>query len=198
MDLHDRLLIHGATVAVRAQADPHGGAIAIIGRSGAGKSTLAAALCRRGAFQMMSDDTAILERTGTGWRVHASGRDGSLRPDSAAVFGCGPAPQPSGTPADKVRRRADGGAVRGTRRLLAIYVLDAAPDVRIEALSKYDAVRHTILHVVRFNPGDWPAEAVRLARVHDLVQAATIARLTYPRIYDRLDDVCDVLAHEHA
>jgi len=197
MDLHGRLLIHGATVAIAGRAGAEGGAIAIIGRSRTGKSTLAAALCRRGAFQLMGDDSVMLERCDTEWRVHASSRDGSLRPDSAAVLGNGLESQMLVTSADKVRHRS-GEAVHGTRRLCALYILDDASVPRIEALSRYEAVRHAIQHVIRFNPGDWAAEAVRLARIHELVQHVPVARLAYPRIYERLDDVCDVLIRQHA
>lgn len=198
MDLHGRLLIHGATVAIGAGAGPDGGAIALIGRSRTGKSTLAAALCRSGSFQLMGDDSALLDRDRTGWQVHCSSRDGSLRADSAAVFGDGLERQAPVSRDHKVRSRGSATPVHGTRVLRAIYVLDTAPDIGIEPLSKYDAARYAIQNAVRFNPGDRGAEADRLARIHGLVQHVPAARLSYPRDYERLDDVCDTLRRAHA
>jgi len=197
MDLHGRVLIHGATVAVADGTGPEDAAIALIGRSRAGKSTLAAALCRAGAFRMMGDDTAMLDRGDAGWQVHCSSRLGSLRPDSAAVFSDGCTRPALLSSEDKVNRRAPGEPVYGTRRLCTIYVLDTGEDIRIEPLSKYDAVWHAVQNSVRFNPGDWRAEADRLARIHALVQDVPAARLVYPRLYERLDEVCDLLRRQH-
>jgi hypothetical protein len=196
MDLHGRLLIHGATAAVPGGTQEAGGAIALIGRSRSGKSTLAAALVRRGC-QLMGDDTAVLDRDETTWRVHGSIRHGSLRRDSAAVLSERILDRTLAGDAGKVRHPV-GEPVHGTRRLLAVYVLDTGPDARIEPLSKYEAVSHALQNVVRFNPADRAAEADRFSRIHTLAQDVPAARLRYPRAYERLDEVCDVLIRAHA
>jgi hypothetical protein len=146
MLLHQRgrLVLHGSAVSIE------GRGVVFLGHKGWGKSTIAAALYGSG-HRMLSDDVTSLDLDLEKRRVpllYPSFPVFKLWPDAAAsALGDDPATLPRiAAQSEKRSRRAESGFSLQPVALGAIYVLAHGDKVKIEPLSRSEAMLHLIAH----------------------------------------------------
>jgi hypothetical protein len=166
-----------------------GSVLAFSGPSHAGKSTLAYSLSRRPNWRHLADDTLAFSCTSNGIALHPLRNEARLRPPTAAHYQIGaPAPAPLDWP----------GYVPTLQR---IYILDGLPlpsgRITIARLTGSESYQILLSQAHAFTL-EVPAFNRRI--MHDyltLVANVGIFRLSYPKTFEALDDLC-VAIERHA
>jgi hypothetical protein len=157
--------LHAAAVETAA------GVVAIAAASGGGKSTLACELVRRGA-PLFADDTVALGRGEVGVEVHPSLPFVNLPLVAAEA--------PAGTELGQLgeeRWLAVDDAAGGRGRVAAIVLLDRRPGAPL-AVEQLPATPLDLAPFMLGLPDDEGRDAARFSLYADLVEAATLLRLT--------------------
>jgi hypothetical protein len=162
-----------------------GGIVAFCGSSGAGKTTLAFGLSLRDGFMLWADDAVVVSPPGhreRSWTCRHLHQEPNLRPPSRAHFGA--------AEADAVLPGAAPALLRG------LVFLGAADEVDVPMLADVplvSAFTELLQHAYCFFV-DAGRDEQTLRAVLDLVASIPTYRLTFPRGFDRLDGVLDLLA----
>jgi hypothetical protein len=191
--LHDRLPIHGASLA---NAD---GAVLILGTSGAGKSTLTAAMAAAG-WDILSDDMSILSGSG--------GVDSlpQVWQTAPGISLWEPSRRGLGLPEDQCRpiEGYDGkywfAPPRANRdgpvpvRAIIFIMRGTGEEIDWSPIAGPKAVVMTAEQMVRFDPADIAETGKVLNRLARLAARIPCYELSYPRAYDVLPDVIEAVA----
>lgn len=185
--LHQRekLVLHASSVLVE------GGAVAFVGNKGFGKSTLAAAFHRIG-HSILGDDVAAIDLTAAnGPILYPAYPSLNIWPHAARALGDEP---------DDLPRLRAGGTKRSMSvrdgfdpepvPLRAVYLLEYAPELRVEDVSGREAFTRLLPHcyAARYFSDMEGAAHVLLNACSELVRKVPVRRL------QRKDAVADVLA----
>jgi hypothetical protein len=175
-----------------------GKAIALLGDCGCGKSTLAAALMARGA-SLVTDDLMVLQPSGCGWIVHPGMPRLKLFPQPARKLLKYDGSRPTmirGTSKLIVSLGGDQ-AVRQAAHVAGLYVLAPPGSRRERVRSEVLAGSESLLEIVRaaFNlvVTDRPRMTAQFAAAGRLAAGVPVRRLSYPRVFSALPDVCDAV-----
>ena len=189
------LILHGSAV------DCDGVIALFLGETGAGKSTLALSLDQAG-YRLLGDDAVIVEQAGAsgfvGEPVYPSLR---LFPESiSALIGSGTATAPmAGYSEKRLVRLDDLDARSGVRMpIAALFFLDdgdaAHPDAPVAVdFSPTKACISLVEQSFAMDPFDPVATADRLAACAAVALAIPAYTLSYPRDYDRLPEVHELI-----
>jgi hypothetical protein len=186
-DLRGATVLHASAVALEGV-----GAGAFVGRRGRGKSTLAAALCLPSSgppLQLLADDSVVLETSDAGCRAHPAYAFVRLCQDAAEALDPEQASRPRQTVKCRVARPA-----AASEPLLCVYVLepgDGPPAIEPRRLR--DGVAALAEHVQRLDPTDRRRLAGELARLERIARHARVVTLRYPRGFDALPAVCELV-----
>jgi hypothetical protein len=186
LSLQGDLVLHAAAIVTPA------GAAAFVGDTGEGKSTLAASFARAGV-PPLADDCLIVRERAAELLAMTSYPGLRLWPDAIASLAIEPAgTTPVAHYCDKQRVPGEGAVTDTAVPLRRIYVLapDAADDdVRIETMSRRDAVVQLLKHAYRITSGDADAAAAELAQIARVCCLCGVERLAYPRSFGALGAV---------
>jgi hypothetical protein len=190
LTLCGRLVIHAGCVVT-----PHG-AVGFLGDSGAGKSTLCGAFARAG-FPLLGDDGIVLRPGAAGYEALATYPGLRLFPDPLAhLFG-------DGTSASVVahyseKRRLDRNTAQlalasGPQPLRALYVLDAAGDVKIDGVPSSEAFLALLRASFQLHLDDPDRSRELFWHVAYVLDSVPVRRLSIPRDFGRLREVREAL-----
>ncbi|MBU1170199.1 MAG: hypothetical protein KKD44_11600 [Proteobacteria bacterium] len=187
---HGGLAVHGASL-----SDGMGGFV-FLGASGSGKSTLTATLHHKRGWDVFSDDISILHLdphvkispASTGvclWRDSLSGL--GLRADATKKLSAYK---------NKFVIETGDDTILTPKPVCACVLLKSfngidsgAGNVRIERIPSHAAFFHLWRQLVRFNPSDHAMESFLCNNVGALASAIPMYTLSYPRGYEKLDEV---------
>ena len=180
-----RLVFHAAAVEVKA------GAVAFLAPSGRGKSTLAAAFAVHGN-RFLTDDSLILEASGSGYRALPSTPSIRLWEDSqAALLATGAAMVPPVCYSSKGNFIAASHLphCQESRPLKAAYFLGdgSADEIDIRPLRGSEAVSKWVSHSFILDVDDREALAAHFEGVTALARVVPSFHLDYPRCYKDIE-----------
>ena len=191
---HGRFVLHGSAVEVDDVA------LVFLAPTGGGKSTLAAHFAAQG-HRFISDDSVVLTEQGGGDWVEPAYPAIRLWDDSIEALGL---EERSIQPGGEYTRKFEI-AVHGSMRfcdkpcpLRHIYLLgnEDIPEPRLSEVSGSDALLGLLRHSFLLAVGEKLVMADHFERAHGLVGSAVFHRLDFPRRYDVLPRVRElVLAH---
>jgi len=201
--LQNRHVIHGASLTT-----PFGG-ILLCGPSRAGKSTLAASLSQNFGWGLLDDDTSIMTEHApkggsTSFILHSAALRASLWQDSLEALSENIIHSEEMAVTDgKYRCELPNTVAVEDQELAAIYLVDSyasgnalTDEVTLDTLSPQDATALLVRHQVRFYPSDAEAEMQRLTSFSKMVRNVWTRALRYPRSYDRLQEVCNLIRED--
>ncbi|MCV2877659.1 hypothetical protein OE699_02240 [Sedimentimonas flavescens] len=174
------------------------GAFAFVGPSGVGKSTLTASFLNAGCL-LLSDDAVVL--TPMDDVVNVAGTYTGLRllPDAFGQFypaGHASSPVSDFTPKRRLEIMPDGSERSGRGRTLdAVFVLDEAPsaDIRLCELTWAEGCIALLRNCFRGNAHDAELSKALFLQAATIAARLKIFRLSYPRDFDRLAEVREVI-----
>jgi hypothetical protein len=182
--------LHGTSVALGASA------VAFVGDCGYGKSTLAAALLARGG-RIVTDDLVSLQPHRAGWIVQPGVPRLKLAPTAMAALLGDVAATPMIHGVDKrVISLTPRQAVARPLPLRAIYVLGSprrGAKVVVEPLARADAFLEIIRAAFNLVVHDRRRYVRQFVLATQLADAVPVRRVTYPRRFAALADVCDAV-----
>lgn len=189
------LTFHGSAVEVDA------GAVAFMGQSGLGKSTLALSFATNG-FRFLADDGLVIDDAGEQVIARPSHPSIRLWQDSKDALSPRDADEASALPyTAKCRINAGGGIVfcDEPRPLSAVFILEdeGARDVQLERIRPADALIRWVRHSFMLDVEDDDLVAGHFERVSRLVTKIPCYSLDFPRRFDQLPDLRQMIV-EHA
>jgi hypothetical protein len=182
--LRGRPCFHGSGVALGERA------VGFLGRSGSGKSTLAASFGARA--RVLGDDTFVVEVDGDRAFARPSESQVRLWEDSVARFA-------EGRRTDVVLGKFEIACEPASDRveLARLYLPTmGAPAVEIEPLRARDALVALAANCQRLDPTDPRLLEQEIAYFETIAARVVVARLHYPRDFDRVGEVHDAIARD--
>ena len=195
LGLLGRLAFHAGAVATPA------GVVGFLGRSGQGKSTLTAGFCEAG-YDMLTDDCLVIDDADThyhAWPAYPGIRlwpdalamiAGSFREDAVEVAHYTP----------KKRLETIDHFHHGALPLRKFYVLDRPDEgddtIRISPLSQPEILMALVRNIYRLDPEDHRQISNEFQRLAAMATRVPVARLSYPRLRERLPDVVQVILND--
>jgi hypothetical protein len=182
--LRGRPCLHASAAAI------DGRAVVLLGPAGSGKSTLCAALCRHGA-ELVCDDAASLERTGTGVVAYTGYPSIRLWPDSAAALLGKDHGLAQVTPrTDKVRLARPVAAPRvDVARLVLLEGAEPDSAPTLEDVPAAAAFPLLAPFVHRIDPEDSAAMEAEFELLTALCQHVRVSRLRFHQRFDQIDEL---------
>jgi len=184
------LSLGGALVLHASAVEVCGRAMGFVGGSGAGKSTLAASFVGAGQ-RFLADDALLVEARDEPPVAHPVPAALRLYPDSLDAL----------ARMDGAGRLARGEAhQRDTPCVLGhLFILDGeSADPQVESVSGAEAFIALVRHAFHVDPADRQRGALHFAALAALARSARVARLRYPRRYEALAAVRELVTLEVA
>jgi hypothetical protein len=185
-----RLVLHASSIETSI------GAVALMGPAGAGKSTLTTSFAVNGA-RVLADDALVVGKRGGDWLAFPAYAGVRIWPDVIATARTDGDP-PRVAPDTEKRRLGPAEGLSFCREpvpMRRIYVLDLEEVDRITLvpLSGRDALMAVVAHTFTLDASDTSRAADQLDRAHALCCDVSVKRLQYPRHFDMLADVREVI-----
>jgi hypothetical protein len=185
------LVLHAGAISV------HGQAIALMGDTGAGKSTLTASFHLKG-FSLINDDAVVVSALNSQFFVSASHPSLRLLPDSLAKLFT---ELPESVPLSQFtvkRHIVIGDDKRHDQTdfpLGAMFFIGnkSAPHISLHQLPPAETVMAIIANSFALNPTDPEFATANLHRACELAKNVPAYALNYPRSYEALTDVHQVI-----
>lgn len=182
------LVLHAGSIAI------DGSLSAFLGPSGSGKSTLMASLFASGVTAI-GDDSIMVAGTGAGFGGTPVFKDIWLLPDSLARLFPGRRHKSRGH-ATKTGVAVAKGVAMGPIPVRAVYVLATADEIAIRRMPPSKACMAIIANSFALDPTDFGRSRAKLSAATRLVENIAVYELSYPRRYDRLNEVREqILRH---
>jgi len=186
-----KLVFHGSAVEI------DNGAVAFMAESGRGKSTIAASFAVNGC-RFLTDDSLLVDEMDGNFMVMPSHPSIRLWADSEeALISVGSIAEPALHFTSKLRFLA-GDAIPFCdlpRPLRRVYILGdaSATDVAFQRLSESEALMELVKHSFLLDIEDRGSLALHFDRVAKLAQKRIYYRLDYPRRYDDMPRVREII-----